>query len=206
MWSFIRSSLKRAVVGPLPDPRTEWPRLLDGRVVIGPGTQLLHATLTAREPAECSLTIGAESNIEASIVLEKRSAHVSIGSRTHVGGGTLLAAACGIEIGNDVLVAFDTLIADHNSHSLRFCERQNDVRDWMQGRKDWTRVQMAPVSISDKAWIGMRAMILKGVTVGEGAIVGAGSVVTRDVPPWTIVAGNPARIIRVLTDEERSVE
>ncbi len=184
---------------------TEWPRLLEGRLAIGPGTKLVHATLTAREPAECSLAIGAESNIEASIVFEKRSVRVSIGSRTHLGGGTLLDAACGIEIGNDVLVAFDTLIADHNSHSLRFRERQNDVRDWILGRKDWTHVQMAPVKIADKAWIGTRAIILKGVMIGEGAIVGAGSVVTKHVPPWTIVAGNPARIIRVLTDEERGV-
>jgi galactoside O-acetyltransferase len=60
-----------------------------------------------------------------------------------------------------------------------------------------------PVKIEDKVWIGFNSIILKGVTVGEGAIVGAGSVVTKDVPPYTIVAGNPARIIRELTPEER---
>jgi len=64
-------------------------------------------------------------------------------------------------------------------------------------------VATAPVKISNKAWIGVRAIVLKGVTIGEGAVVGAGSIVTSDVPPWTIVAGNPARIIRPLTDEER---
>ena len=54
----------------------------------------------------------------------------------------------------------------------------------------------APVIIKDNAWIGMSAIILKGVTVGEGAIVAAGSVVTKDVPPHTIVAGVPARVIK----------
>jgi acetyltransferase-like isoleucine patch superfamily enzyme len=54
------------------------------------------------------------------------------------------------------------------------------------------------VRIEDKAWIGRRAMIFKGVTVGEGAIVAAGSVVTRSVPSWTVVAGVPAREIRQL--------
>ncbi|MBI5136924.1 MAG: hypothetical protein HZA24_06245 [Nitrospirae bacterium] len=94
---------------------------------------------------------------------------------------------------------------DHDSHSLAFNERQHDVADWMAGRKDWTHVNRAPVRIRDRAWIGARSMILKGVEVGQGAVVGGGAVVTRDVPPWTIVAGNPARVIRELTDAERGL-
>ena len=50
--------------------------------------------------------------------------------------------------------------------------------------------------IKDYAWISYNACILKGVTIGEGAIIGAGSVVTKDVPAWTVVAGNPAKIVR----------
>ena len=60
-----------------------------------------------------------------------------------------------------------------------------------------------PIVIKDKAWIGFNSIILKGVTIGEGAIVGAGSVVTKDVPPYTIVAGNPARIVREIPENER---
>jgi acetyltransferase-like isoleucine patch superfamily enzyme len=95
---------------------------------------------------------------------------------------------------------------DHNAHSLVFDERKNDVRDWIHGRKDWSNVQKKTVIIRNKAWIGARAIITKGVTVGEGAIVGAGSVVTRDVPSWTIVGGNPAGVIRELTIQERRLE
>ncbi|SRR5258707_3230187 len=202
----IKAAVKQVLVGRPPDARMEWPRLLAGRVQIGHDTRLERARLTARDPAGCSLTIGSESNVEAVIAFEKANAQLRIGSRTHVGSGTLLAAAHLIEIGDDVLVAFDVLITDHNSHSLCFAERSSDVRDWIRGRKDWTHVSMAPVRISSKAWIGARAIILKGVTIGEGAVVGAGSVVTKDVPEWTIVAGNPARIIRPLTAEERRVE
>jgi acetyltransferase-like isoleucine patch superfamily enzyme len=201
----IRTLIKRVVVGNPPDPMVSWPRLLPGRVVIGNGAKLDLATLSARQPNGCSLSIGADSNVEASLVLEQASARISIGSRTHVGGGTLLAAASSIEIGDDVLIAFEVVIMDHNSHSLTFRERQHDVRDWIRGQKDWSTVAMAPVRISNKAWIGVRAIVLKGVTIGEGAIVGAGSIVTSDVPPWTVVAGNPARIIRALTDEERAL-
>lgn len=200
----IRSLVRRIVVGSPPDPMVSWPRLLRGGVVIGSGTTLDSATLSARQPQGCSLAIGSDSNIEASLVLEQPSARISIGSRTHIGGGTLLAAASNIEIGDDVLIAFEALIMDHNSHSLEFSERQHDVRDWLRGTKDWSSVAIAPVRISNKAWIGVRAIVLKGVTIGEGGIVAAGSVVTKDVPPWTIVGGNPARVIRELTDDERT--
>ena len=71
------------------------------------------------------------------------------------------------------------------------------------GEKDWAHVKVAPVSIADKAWIGFNATILKGVTVGEGAVIAACAVVTKPVPPWTVAAGNPARVIRELGAGER---
>ena len=63
---------------------------------------------------------------------------------------------------------------------------------------DWSTAEKAPIRICRGAWIGARAVIMKGVTVGEGAVVGTGSVVMRDVPPYTVVLGNPARVIREL--------
>lgn len=198
-----RALLRRLVFGTAPDPRVAWNQLLEGQLRIGEGSRLNSATLDVREPNGCSLTIGNDSNIEGALVMEKESASISIGSRTHIGGASLLAAAERIEVGDDVLVAFQALIMDHNSHSLRFSERSRDVKDWIQGRKDWSNVSVAPIRISNKVWIGVRAILLKGVTIGEGAIVGAGSLVTGDVPPWTIVGGNPAKVIRQLTDEEQ---
>ena len=109
---------------------------MNDRVSIGAGTNVKSARLAARDPSGCSLSIGAASNIEATLVFEKNSAHISIGSRSHVGGGTIVAAAKQIEVGDDVLIAFDALITDHNSHSICFAERSNDVREWIQGRKD----------------------------------------------------------------------
>jgi len=59
------------------------------------------------------------------------------------------------------------------------------------------------IKINDNAWVGMNCIILKGVTIGEGAIVAAGSVVTKDVQAWTLVGGNPARILKEIPEELR---
>ena len=100
-------------------------------------------------------------------------------------------------------MAWGCTIVDHDSHPIRFSDRQNDVSNWYVGVKDWSHVEIEPVVIQDKAWIGLNVVILKGVTIGEGAVVAAASVVTRDVEPWTVVAGNPARPIRQLAADER---
>jgi tetrahydrodipicolinate N-succinyltransferase len=175
-----------------------WRRVLGEALMIGPGAHVGRARLMVRDPEGVSCSIGAESNVRGVMVLERAGAVIRIGNRSQVGGRSLLDASERIEIGDDVLVSFDVLITDNDSHSLRFSERAGDLADWSAGRKDWTHVARAPVTIGDKCWIGARATLLKGVTIGEGAVVAAGSVVTRDVPPWTLAAGNPARAIREL--------
>ena len=90
---------------------------------------------------------------------------------------------------------------------MRWSERQYDtlreMDDIRHGRseiasKDWSVVVSKPIKICDKAWIGLNCIVLKGVTIGEGAVVAAGSVVTKDVPAWTLVGGAPAKVIRSL--------
>lgn len=105
---------------------------------------------------------------------------VFIGKRNVINFGCLFDGRrfC-IRTGNDVSIGPEAsiLTLGHNPQSPEFEDRGGDVL------------------IGDRVWIGYRAIILPGVTLGEGAVVGAGAVVTRDVPPFTIVAGNPARKI-----------
>ncbi len=149
----------------------------------------------------CRITIDQDSQIDGGILFDREKACVSIGKRVFM-NGTLISAKS-IRIGDDVLIAWGVTIVDHDSHSPSFSKRAHDVMEWRKGRKDWTHVKISPVIISDKTWIGFDAIILEGVTVGEGAVVAAGSVVTKDVPPWTVVAGNPAHIIREIPENER---
>lgn len=150
----------------------------------------------------CKVRVGDGSMLLADVRFDREGASLLVGDRTFVGRSTLVIAAR-VEIGSDVLIAWGCTIVDHDSHALRFADRKDDVANWYLGMKDWSRVEIEPVIIRDKAWIGLNAIILKGVTIGEGAVVAAASVVTKDVPPWSLVAGNPARVIRELPPDDR---
>jgi acetyltransferase-like isoleucine patch superfamily enzyme len=148
------------------------------------------------------LKVGPNSIIHGTLSFEKIGSTISIGKETFIGKSNLVTASS-IDIGDNVLISWGVSIVDHNSHSLVYAERSQDILDWQQGKKDWSNVISTPIRIHDGAWIGFNAIILKGVTIGQGAIVGAGAVVTKDVPPWTIVGGNPAKVIRTIPEHER---
>lgn len=148
-----------------------------------------------------SLEIGHNSIFEGNIYFERDYSKVFIGENTFIGKSNIVSAESVI-FGNDILVAWGCYFVDHNSHSIYFNERANDVRNWYNGIKDWSTVERKPIVIKDKAWIGFNSIILKGVTIGEGAIVAAGSIVTKDVPDWCIVAGNPAKVIKEIPREK----
>jgi len=150
-------------------------------------------------------TAGSGCVISGRFVCENENGKIIVGDNTFIGGG-LFISINKIEIGSNVLFSWNCTVIDNDAHSLRAEERTADVRDWKRGLdegkigkyKDWSKVNSAPVKIMDDAWIGFNSIILKGVTVGRGAVVGAGSVVTNDVPDHTVVAGNPARVIKKL--------
>lgn len=156
------------------------------------------------------LSVDEKAVVGCNFIFESESGEIRIGKRTYIGAGTKLISRSGIYIGNDVTIAWGCWLYDHNSHSLDWHYRVKDIEqvylDYnghmdIIANKDWSVVNARPIHICDKAWIGFNAIILKGVTIGEGAIVGAGAVVTRDVPAWTVVAGNPARVVKKLQPE-----
>lgn len=146
---------------------------------------------------DSTIKVGDFSIVNCRIDFDRPGVKVSIGDRTFVGKSHLVASI-GVSIGDDVLISWGATIVDHNSHCLDWEGRAKDVQNWGVGKKDWSGVSCGQVTICDKSWIGFNAVILKGVTIGERSIVAAGSVVTKDVPPDTVVGGNPARVIKSL--------
>jgi acetyltransferase-like isoleucine patch superfamily enzyme len=173
--------------------------VLSGELLVGPDTRWDAGRVEVRGGIGSRVEIGAESLIQGSLVLERAGAVIRIGDRSFVGARTVIGCAEHIEVGNDVLISFDVIVMDHDGHAMNAVHRASDVQDWRSGQKDWTHVRRRPIRICDRSWVGARATLLKGVTIGEAAVVAAGAVVTRDVPPGVVVAGNPARVIERAT-------
>jgi acetyltransferase-like isoleucine patch superfamily enzyme len=148
----------------------------------GPGASLrrdAHLTLGPGRP----LTIGTAATIEARGVLNTLSGPITLGARSFVGVSNVLIGP--IAIGEAVMTAQHVVICGMN-HGFA------DPTCWPIDQP----CTPAPVVIGDGVWIGANAVILPGVRIGERAVVAAGSVVTKDVPPLTLVAGNPARPVK----------
>lgn len=115
-------------------------------------------------------------------------AHLRIGNHVSLGPNTILCAVQGISLGNHCRLGPSVFVYDTDVHPTDALLRRADYG--LTGS-----IPSGPVVIEDDAWLGAGAIVLKAVRIGRGAIVGAGAVVTRDVPDYAIVAGNPARIV-----------
>lgn len=122
---------------------------------------------------------------------------IEIGEDSFVSEETRIWSGKSIRIGDRVLISHQVNIQDTNSHSLSAKSRhQHHVLIARRGHpRELDDVLEAPVVIEDDCWIGFGSAVLRGVTIGRGAIVAAHAVVTKDVPPFSIVAGNPAKIV-----------
>ena len=117
-----------------------------------------------------------------------RAPKLMVGNNVFIGHGSSMNLAAGITIGNDCMIAGGTAIRDNDGHPL-----SAEARKAGEGiREDEAR----PVTLGNNVWLGSRCQILKGASIGDNAVVAARSVVTKDVPANTIVAGAPAKVIK----------
>lgn len=109
------------------------------------------------------------------------SGELSIGHGTNVNGSARILVRSGVRIGAWCTLSWDCQILDNDFHTMI-----------VDGQR---RPSTAPVTLGDRVWVGTNALILKGVTIGDGAVIAAGAVVTRDVPAHAVVAGSPAKVV-----------
>lgn len=157
-------------------------RFPGSRILVGSGTTL------------CSNSRATALGVNHPVVLRtlRPGAEITIGQRVRISGATICAANR-VEIGDDVCIGANATIVDTDFHSLDPELRKTDG--------DSNTAHSAPVRIRADAFIGGGSYVLKGVTVGRAAAVGAGAVVTREVPDRAVVAGNPARRIGSVANE-----
>jgi galactoside O-acetyltransferase len=194
--------LGREIMG-LADSILGWRSRFSSAIKIGRGSSI--AWRRIRNVNGNSLLVGDDSIVHADISFEDVGGEIRIGSRSFIGRSHLVCYRS-LLIGDDVIMSWGVTIVDHDSHSIDWEQRRDDVLDWAKGRKNWQHIAHAPVVVKDRAWIGFNVSVLKGITIGEGAVIGACSVVTRDVPPFTLAVGNPARVVRSLTAPPKLTE
>jgi len=159
--------------------RTRHPQVrCRGMVYLGRAVEII------ARPGYGRLTIGAGTHIGSGSAVRAHEGNVQIGTDVILGSRVTINAYLDVSIGDATLIADDVYLIDFD-HTISGTDRP--IKD--QG------ITKAPVRVGSDCWLATKVVVLKGVTIGDGAVVGAGAVVTRDVPPNAIVAGVPARVI-----------
>lgn len=143
--------------------------------------------------------IGSNTHVRGTLLIFKYGGKITLGNNCYVGESTKIWSGDEVKIGNDVLIAHNVNIIDTQAHETNSKERSQRYLELLEKKDLWDdkgTIITKPIVIMDKVWINFNSIILKGVTIGEGAIIAAGSVVTKDVAPYTLVAGNPARFVK----------
>jgi len=144
------------------------------------------------------IIIGSNCHIYGSLTVYPKAGSIHIGDNSSLGELSRIVSGFKVRIGNRVMIAHNVNILDNNSHPIEANLRHEDfMSTYSTGMPDYD-LSGREIIIEDDVWIGFNSIVLKGVTIGRGAIIGAGSVVTKDVAPWTVNVGNPLRCVAKL--------
>lgn len=170
--------------------------------IVGVHTNILNCAEIANfQNNPSNIKIGDYCMICGKLVINTYGGKIQIGNYSFVGKNSNIWSGKNIIIGNNVQISHGVNIIDNNTHSLDALERQQEYREIITKgsiQQYSGNIKSAPIIIEDDVWISFNASILKGVTIGKGAIIAANTVVTKNVPPYTMMAGNPAAIIKSL--------
>lgn len=157
-----------------------------GRITLGKCVAIDDYGLLDASGAEAGISLGNNVIVSRNCVIQSKTAAVTIGDKTDIGCNTIISSSAGISIGNSVLIAGNCYIGGG-----RYISDRLDIPMMEQGV--YTK---GPVIIGDDVWLGAGAMVLDGIQIGKGCIIGAGAVVTRDLPNYAVAVGIPAKVVK----------
>lgn len=190
----IKHILRRLYLIASAEPAKTYDCIYDRTTIFHPEASVM--ALNSRN----SIVIGPGSHIRGLLQTYPHGGNIIIGKNCYVGDHTRIWSSSKIEIGDFVLISHNVNIFDDTTHPIDPIERRKHAECiFTRGfPKIIDSLDPKPIKIEKDAWICCNSIILRGITIGEGAVVAAGSVVTKDVPAYTLVAGNPAKIIKKL--------
>jgi len=176
--------------------------LLKGRKTcrMGAGARLaFSARIINLQPSSTAITIGANSFVRGELRAFAHGGRIELGEWCYVGEGSRIWSSASITLGDYVLIAHNVMIVDNFTHPMGFQARREHARATIAGQGPPSiDLGEKPVVIGNDVWIGANSVIMRGVTIGDRAIISASSVVRGDIPPDVVVSGNPAAIVRSL--------
>lgn len=165
--------------------------------VVGQGTKIVYKSRFKANRKE-AINIGRMSELNCEILVQEQG-RCDVGDFTTIRYGSRIHCVSRVSIGDFVIISNNVTITDNNNHPTSPMQRRAmSESGFSSALWRWGEAESASVSIGDNVWIGFESVILKGVNIGTGAVVGCRAVVTKDVPPFTVVAGNPAVIVKRL--------
>ena len=157
-----------------------------------------NAIIANGQKDKSKILVGNDSLIVGTLLIYPSGGQITMGQNCYLGDHSRIWSYNNITIGDDVIISHNVNIMDNNSHELNTKERVQNARISLKEGLPSVKgnILSAPIIIEDKVWINFNVTILKGVKIGEGAIIAAGALVTKDVAPYTMVGGCPAKFIK----------
>lgn len=172
---------------------------LKDKVIFEDGEAIQEAVFYYNQKEKNKIRIGNNTIVKAELLVFAHGGEIEIGEYCYIGSKTIIWSSQKISIGNRVLIAHNVNIHDNISHSLDSTERHIEYQSILTNGERSDTIKSGEIFIDDDVWIGFNSTVLKGVRIGKGAVIGANTVVTKDVLPYSIVVGNPMRVIGTAT-------
>ncbi|MDP1801070.1 MAG: acyltransferase [Bacteroidota bacterium] len=147
-----------------------------------------------------NIIIGNNTHIRGELMTMNYGGKIEIGNNSYVGEGSRIWSGESIKIGSNVLISHNVNIFDTDTHEIDPIERSKGYQNLLKAGQPINKgsIKTSSIVIEDDVWVSFNVIILKGVKIGRGAVIGAGSIITTDIPEFSLVTGTPGKVVKKL--------